>query len=390
MKTISLIDTTLRDGEQAPGVVFLLKEKLEICSLLDKAGIGEVEIGTPAMGKREAHDLRTIVRQGYRFKTLSWCRARISDIEVAGKIGSNGVHISFPVSEIHLEALDKSKAWVMDSLNTLVKYAADRFEYVTIGAQDASRCEMKFLNEFISAANSLGVYRVRIADTVGILNPFSTFQLFRKIRKKHPSIGLEFHGHNDLGMATANTITAFQAGANYASVTVNGIGERAGNAALEEVVMALRISDKTDLPVQTQYLSQLSQYVSRASGKPITDFKPVTGNMVLKHESGIHTRSLLRNRETYQIIKASDIGREESEFVFGKHSGRASVKAFFSRQQVNLTEPQCDRILEVVKERSHQLKRSLSTSEVLVIHSEIENRKRYHQSSQITTKSFQL
>lgn len=371
MKTISLIDTTLRDGEQAPGVVFLLKEKLEICSLLDKAGIGEVEIGTPAMGKREAHDLKNIVRQGYRFKTLSWCRARISDIEAASKIGSNGVHISFPVSEIHLAAIDKTKAWVMDSLHDLVKYAADRFEYVTIGAQDASRCEMKFLNEFISAASSLGVYRVRIADTVGILNPFSTFQLFRKIRKKHPSIGLEFHGHNDLGMATANTITAFQAGANYASVTVNGIGERAGNAALEEVVMALRISDKTDLPIQTQYLSQLSQYVSRASGKPITDFKPVTGNMVLKHESGIHTRSLLRNRETYQIIKASDIGREESEFVFGKHSGRASVKAFFETNSTMITDEESKFILGRIKERSYLLKRSLSTQEVLMIYSEM-------------------
>jgi homocitrate synthase NifV len=259
-----------------------------------------------------------------------------------------------------------------------------------VGAQDASRCDFNFLNEFIDAAQSLGVFRVRIADTVGILNPFTTFQLFRKIRRKHPSIGLEFHGHNDLGMATANTITALKAGADFASVTVNGIGERAGNAALEEVVMALKISEKNDLKLHTQYLSHLSQLVSKASGKPINDFKPVTGNMVLKHESGIHTKSLLKNRETYQIIKASDIGCEESEFVFGKHSGSASVKAFFLKNQTTLTDRQCIRILEIVKERSHLLKRSLSTNELLMIHAEMESRKIYHQSIQKTANNFQL
>jgi homocitrate synthase NifV len=390
MKTISLIDTTLRDGEQAPGVVFLLKEKLAICDLLDKAGIPEVEIGTPAIGKREIHDLKAIVQQGFRFKTLSWCRGKISDIDAAEKIGSNGVHISFPVSEIHLVALEKTRSWVMDSLKEQINYSRDRFEYVTVGAQDASRCDFNFLNEFIDAAQSLGVFRVRIADTVGILNPFTTFQLFRKIRRKHPSIGLEFHGHNDLGMATANTITALKAGADFASVTVNGIGERAGNAALEEVVMALKISEKNDLKLHTQYLSHLSQLVSKASGKPINDFKPVTGNMVLKHESGIHTKSLLKNRETYQIIKASDIGCEESEFVFGKHSGSASVKAFFLKNQTTLTDRQCIRILEIVKERSHLLKRSLSTNELLMIHAEMESRKIYHQSIQKTANNFQL
>ncbi len=374
MDKIKLIDTTLRDGEQAPGVVFLLKEKLAICELLDKAGIPEVEVGTPAIGKREVRDIQAITQAGYKFKTLSWCRGIKSDIEAAQKSGTNGVHISFPVSEIHLAALDKTKSWALDSMRELVAFASDKFEYVTIGAQDASRCEIDFLDEFIELAESLGVHRVRIADTVGILNPFSTFQLFRKLRSHHANIGLEFHGHNDLGMATANTITAIKAGADFASITVNGIGERAGNAALEEVIMALKISEKAELNIQTQYLSQLSQLVSRASGKPINDFKPVTGDMVLKHESGIHTKSMLKNRETYQIINASDIGREEHEFVFGKHSGKASVKAFFLKNKIVISDQQCQLILNIIKERSHILKRSISIGEILIIHDELEKR----------------
>lgn len=371
MKNIRLIDTTLRDGEQAPGVVFLLNEKLALCELLDKAGIPEVEVGTPVIGKRDIHDIQVITKAGFKFQTLSWCRAKRGDIEASQKTGSNGVHISFPVSEIHLRALEKTKSWVMESMRELVAFASDKFEYVTVGAQDASRCDAAFLDDFIYHAESLGVRRVRIADTVGILNPYSTFQLLRKLRKKHSSIGLEFHGHNDLGMATANTITAIKAGADFASVTVNGIGERAGNAALEEVVMALKISEKIELNLSTQYLTRLSQLVSRASGVPITDFKPVTGDKVLKHESGIHTKSLLKDRETYQIIAAADIGKEEEEFVFGKHSGKASLKAFFLKNRISITDGQCNSILAIIKERSHLLKRSLSTGEILVIQDEL-------------------
>ncbi|HEX3006994.1 MAG TPA: pyruvate carboxyltransferase [Bacteroidales bacterium] len=381
MRDLNLIDTTLRDGEQAPGVVFLLKEKLSICDLLDKAGITEVEVGTPAIGRREVHDIKAIVKHGFNFKTLAWCRGILQDIEAAQKAQTNGVHISFPVSDIHLSALEKTREWAIASMSELVKIARDKFEYISIGAQDASRCDVQFLSEFINTAERLGVYRVRIADTVGILNPLSTFKLIKRLRKNYPSLGLEFHGHNDLGMATANTITALKAGANFASVTVNGLGERAGNAALEEVVMALKISAKANAGIKTQYLSQLSHLVSHASGKPITDLKPVTGDMVLKHESGIHTKSLLKNRETYQIIKACDIGEEEHEFVFGKHSGKASVKDLFKKNQIEISDQMSASILEVIKKRSHILKRSISTDEVLTIQQELESRSLFHHKS---------
>ena len=230
-----LIDSTLRDGEQAPGVVFHLEEKLKIASLLDQAKIPEVEVGTPAMGKDEVAEIKAIVQAGFKFKTLSWCRATKEDIDAAAMAGTSGVNISFPVSDIHLFAMGKTQGWVLHTMREMVAYAADKFEYVAIGAQDASRAEFHFLSDFIGEAIWLKASRVRIADTVGILNPITTARLFRKIRKYFPHISLEFHGHNDLGMATANTFTALSAGANCASVTVNGIGERAGNAALKKL-----------------------------------------------------------------------------------------------------------------------------------------------------------
>ena len=362
-----LIDSTLRDGEQAPGVVFSLNEKLHIAELLDKAGITEVEVGTPAIGKEEISHIRTIASSGFKFDTLAWCRATRADIDAAEQSGTTGINISFPVSVIHLAAMGKDFKWVLKTMREMVRYASPKFEYVAIGAQDASRAEFHFLSDFIGEAIWLGASRVRIADTVGILNPISTARLFRKIRKFFPTIPLEFHGHNDLGMATANTFTALNTGANAASVTVNGLGERAGNAALEEIVMALELSGSVRHRIQTAVLGELSQYVSNASKRPLAENKPVTGGKVLSHESGIHTNILLKNRETYQIIKASRIGRVEQDFIFGKHSGKAALIEFLTQQNISVSSESCGLILEKIKRKAASLKRSLTSKEVLTI-----------------------
>jgi homocitrate synthase NifV len=368
MKTgIYLIDTTLRDGEQAPGVVFSTSDKVAIACLLDKAGFNEIEIGTPAIGNEEILDIKTIINQGFRFKTLAWCRAKRSDINKAREAGTTGVHISFPVSDIHLLAMGKDVSWVYRTMQELVPYASDHFEYVTIGAQDASRASIPFLLDFISKASVLNVSRVRIADTVGILNPFSTRTLFKKIHKKFPDMPLEFHGHNDLGMATANTVAAFLGGAACASVTVNGLGERAGNAALEEVIMALELSFKHSLGMNSSVIGELSELVSKTSEIPIPVSKAITGSNALSHETGIHTNLLLKNRNTYQIINASEIGKTEKEFVFGKHSGRNALKDLFKKRNIVLSEEKCSDILHNIKLKSIELKRGLEEQEILSI-----------------------
>ena len=363
-KIAHIIDTTLRDGEQAPGIVFSINDKLAIASLLDKTGVKELEIGIPAMGNTEIEEMKTIVNTGFGFKCLAWCRAVKSDIDSAITTKSHGVNISFPVSDIHLQTLDKSKKWVIQTLKSLVNYAANEFEYIAIGAQDASRSDTSFLSEFIGECSVLGVSRVRIADTVGILNPISTQNLFQKIRSVHPSIKLEFHGHNDLGMATANTLTAFHYGANATSVTVNGLGERAGNAALEEIVMALELSTTFQHGIHTKYLSSLSEVVSKVSGQPIACNKPITGSKVLIHESGIHTNSILKNRKAYQIISASSIGKKEADFVFGKHSGKNALINFLEKSKINVPPKNVTKILNEIKYKSSVEKRNLSPSEV--------------------------
>jgi len=366
-----LIDTTLRDGEQAPDVVFNLKEKLRIAALLDKALIPEIELGTPAMGKQEINDMNIIVNEGFNFKTLSWCRATKSDIDAAVKSGTNGINISFPVSDIHQIAMAKDHKWVIKTLYEMVHYASSKFEYVAIGAQDASRADFLFLSDFIGEAMFLGVDRVRIADTVGILNPITTASLFQKLITYFPEANFEFHGHNDLGMATANTLVALSSGARSASLTVNGLGERAGNAALEEVVMALELSCGIRHGINTTVLGELSQFVSHSSGIPIPANKPVTGGKVLCHESGIHISSLLKDRSTYQIISASQIGFSEKEFIFGKHSGKTALVSFLNKHDIFLPGQSYEQLLNEIKNKATLLKRGLTGEEVITLLSKV-------------------
>jgi len=368
MKTdFKIIDTTLRDGLQAPGVVMHLNEKLHIASLLDKIGIRELEIGTPAIGALEIRDMKSITGSGFGFKTISWCRATKIDIDKAIQASTNGVNISFPISDIHLLAMGKDRKWIFQTLCDLTKYAKENFEYFTIGLQDASRSDFGFLNEVIDMAIKSGTTRIRYADTVGVMNPLQVANVFKKLCKLFPIANFEFHGHNDLGMATANTLMAMLSGANSASVTVNGLGERAGNAALEELVIAIMLSTNKKLYLDTTCLGELSHYVSKVSGVTIPVNKPITGFKSLCHESGIHTNLMLKNRNTYQIIEAVTIGCQEKQFVFGKHTGKAALMDFIIKKKITVPVSEIPEILNKLKDNSYRLKRELTEDEVLAL-----------------------
>lgn len=365
------IDTTLRDGEQAPGVVFSLEEKIRIAALLDAAAVPEIEIGTPAMGTKEVQEIRTLCEMGFGFKTLSWCRALKQDIKCAQAAGTNGVHISFPVSPILMQAMGKNRKWILNQTKELLQFAIPMFDYVTIGAQDASRAELNFLKEFISTASAYGATRVRLADTVGLLNPITTFELVNAVRSIEKEMPIEIHAHNDLGMATANTLAAYMAGANCLSTTINGLGERAGNAAMEEVALALELSANVNSTLNTKLFSELSDYVALVSKRPNSAGKPITGDLALSHESGIHTSCLIKDRKTYQLISAAKIGKKEEQFLIGKHSGKSTILYYINEAGLPISDELTEMLTEKVKIYADGLKRAITKSELLNLYSEV-------------------
>lgn len=369
-----IIDSTLRDGEQAPGVVFTLEEKLRIAALLDDCGVKEVEVGTPAMGEEEQQMIREIVRSGFRFDALCWARARECDIVASARTGASRINISFPVSDIQLSAIGRGRGWVLKQLPPMIALSRRLFGFVAIGAQDASRANRDFLDEFIAACLAEGVDRIRLADTVGILNPFSTAQLFSTVCGKFPFVDFEFHGHNDLGMATANSVTAFLSGAQSVSATINGLGERAGNACLEEVAAAMKVSASVGTGINLLTIQEICSYVAEVSFRKIHPSKPITGQMICRHESGIHCRSLIENELSYQAFRPEEIGKS-TEMVIGRHSGMAIIRHILEKQNVFVTDKKAVLLTEQVKAMALRKKKSLCIDELLKLATDINNQK---------------
>ncbi len=343
-----VIDTTLRDGEQAPGVAFSADEKMRIARMLNDVGVDEIEAGTPAIGKEECEAIRRIASEGFAFITSAWCRARSDDLALAAGLGLGSVNISLPVSDIQIATLGKSRSWVIQQLKAITSQACELFPRITIGAQDASRAGLDFLGEFIFHAIDCGAHRIRITDTVGLSDPFEVQTLLNHLSLTFPGTEFEFHGHNDLGMATANTIAALVGGAASFSATVNGMGERAGNASLQELLAILH-HKYGNTRFRTCHLTQLSQLVSSLSGRELPEDKPVTGAAVFTHESGIHTSAILKNVKSYQELNPADYGHSPGKFAWGKHAGQGALRDLLTREQLHPDEKTLEEFMQWLK-----------------------------------------
>jgi len=372
LRRVFIVDTTLRDGEQTAGVVFSRQEKLRIAMLLDEAGVDEIEVGTPAMGSVEVDAIRDIVAARPRARTMAWNRAVIADIQKSIECGVDAVAISIPVSDIHIsKKLRSSRERVLEQMAAACTYAKQQGVYVSVNGEDSSRADLDFLAEFVRVARECGADRFRFCDTVGVMEPFGTYRVIEYLIRSSPGLSVEMHMHDDFGMATANAIAGVEAGATHIGVTVNGLGERAGNSALEEVVMALKHMGKGSTSVRTESLRPLAEYVARASSRPIPAGKAIVGDNIFAHESGIHVDGALKDPKTYEAFAPSEVGGKRKIYV-GKHSGSAAIRAKMETMGVHLSDAQCDKLLDKVRHVSVDLKRALSDSELMWLYSEME------------------
>jgi len=347
---IEICDVTLRDGEQTPGVSFTLDEKMAIAHSLDDIGVEVIEAGFPVVSTAEKECVAAIARSDLDARVCCLARALKPDIEAALDCDVDMVSIFFATSDLHIRhKYRKPREEVLDGALDMVEFAADHGVQVRFAAEDASRTDPAFLSEMYTRGVERGANLVSFADTVGCLTPLEIHAVVSRFLET-ASLPLCIHCHNDLGFAAANTITAAAAGAFQLHTTVNGIGERAGNAALEQVLVALRMKGGVDRYDLTR-LQEISRLVARCSGITPERTRPVVGENAFAHESGIHIAAILCDPSTYEYVPPELVGSER-RFVLGKHTGRRALEHVAKAYGFDLSDGEARWVLEQVKQKS--------------------------------------
>jgi 2-isopropylmalate synthase len=354
---VRIFDTTLRDGEQAPGFSLKVEEKLQLARALDALGVDILEAGFPIASPADAQAVTRIATEVRRPTIACLARCRREDIERAGEsikpAAIPRIHTFIATSDLHLQAkLNISRQSCIEAATDGVKLARKYAADVEFSAEDALRSDVDFLCRVIDATIKAGASTINLPDTVGYSTPDEIHEFFRVVRQRVSApdhVVFSAHCHDDLGLAVANTLAAVEAGVRQVECTINGIGERAGNAALEEIVMAFRVrGDRLpyDTGIQTRHIYSTSQLLGQLTGQGVQVNKAVVGRNAFAHEAGIHQDGILKDRRTYEIMRAEDVGVPWDPLVLGKHSGRHAVQKRCMDLGLNITG---DEIVEVYR-----------------------------------------
>ncbi|HII46988.1 homocitrate synthase family protein [Pyrobaculum aerophilum] len=346
---MKIFDTTLRDGEQMPGVALSISEKLEIAMALDDAGVDMIEAGFAAVSDDEKEAIKLISKEVSRAKVVSLARMTKSDVDAAAEADVDMIHLFIATSDIHLKyKLGITREEALRRIEEVVSYAKSYGVEILFSAEDATRSDLEFLAKAYKTAIEAGADEINVPDTVGVMTPSRMAYLIKYLRERLPPIPMHVHCHDDFGMAVANTVTAIENGADVAQVVVNNFGERAGNAALEEVVAAVHYLLGLRTNIKLEKLYSLSQLVSKLFGVPVPPNKAVVGENAFSHEAGIHVHGVLNNPFTYEPMRPEDVGNRR-RIVLGKHSGRHSVIWALKNLGVEPSEDLVNYVLDAVK-----------------------------------------
>ncbi|MFQ5888223.1 MAG: homocitrate synthase family protein, partial [Candidatus Hydrothermarchaeales archaeon] len=358
-----------------PGVVFSMEEQVEIAKLLDEIGVHQIEAGTPVMSDFEQKGIHAIVKEELKASTMGWSRAAKPDVDAVISTEADAIAISIATSDIHLQyKLKMSREEVLEKAVSMVEYAKDHGLYISLNSEDATRTEFTFLKEFALKGKEAGADRLRICDTIGVLIPASSRYLVKRFIEE-TKMPVEIHTHNDYGLAVANALAAFEVGAEYASTTVNGLGERAGNSSLEGIIMSLTKLYNLDLGFKIDKLYKISRYVEKASGIPVPLNRSIVGAHMFTHESGIHVDGVLKFPYTYESFLPDEVGASR-RIIIGKHSGKHAVWDKLEELGIHAGKDELLKILEAVKERSEKRKSAITDKELKEMASEIINKKK--------------
>ncbi|MCC7553014.1 MAG: 2-isopropylmalate synthase [Methanobacteriaceae archaeon] len=345
---IKIFDTTLRDGEQAPGIALTVDDKIQIAKKLDDLGVNTIEIGFPIVSEGEKETARTVKSLGLNAEICGLARVLKKDLDALIDSDLSYVHTFIGTSPLHRDyKLKMSKEEILDKSVEAIEYAKDHGITVEFSAEDSTRTEKDYLIEVYKAAEDAGASTINVPDTVGVLTPVIAKSLIQDL-KKELKTPISVHFHNDFGLATANSLMAIEAGASQAHVTVNGLGERGGNASLEELVVSLAVAYDIDLDIDTTKLYNLSDFVSKLTGVKISPNKPIVGGNAFAHESGIHVHGILENTSTYEPINPEFVGHSR-KIALGKHTGANGLKSKLDEFNIDLSEEQFCSVYDQIK-----------------------------------------